>query len=280
MSRLLAPHSCGREWLVVACAYALVVAPFGCQFQLQNPGGSTDDTTPTTTTAGTFVNSNLAEDVLVAGRNATGDAYFVYGQRDALGKPDVSAIVVQPKTGIESFILFKQGRPVYAQGPDGSYLHIRYTEVTATRLSATVTVHDANTGQETAGTATIDLEAAAKQIAEQVKSVTGRTLTVPDEPDLATTKANDRALSSIIVSLSIIPLVLFTQSLVVMMGQIMTEVFAAVEAAVQAVVLAACTPLFLFTSLLGETTIRIEAVPLFTVFVEIPDLPTVTIELD
>ncbi len=276
MSHRFALRSLGREWLVAACAYALLVAPLGCQLLTQNP----DDGTPTTTTACTFINADPTSGVLVAGRNAAGDNFFVYGQRDTAGTPDISAIVVQPQSGQQSFMLFKHGRPVYAQGPDGSYLHIQYSEVTATRLAATVTVHDAATGQETAGSATIDLEAAAKQIAEQVKEITGRTLTVPEQPDLSTGKTSDRAVSSLLISLSIVPLVLFTQSLVVMMGQIMTEVFAAVEAVVQAVVLAACTPLFLFTGLLGETTVRIDWVPLFTVFVEIPDLPTVTIELD
>jgi hypothetical protein len=265
-----------REWLVALCVYALVVAPGGCPTAPSNNNG--DGTTTDTAKAGLFVNSDLTSPVLAGGRNAAGDAFFIYGRRDAQGRLDISSIEVQPKIGNKSFIIFKSGRPVYAQGPDGSYVKIAYTTVTATSLAGTVEVHDAVSGRTESHAASVDLTKVAQDVANQVQQVTGHTLVVPQEPNVATAKAQSRQVGILVTTLTVIPLVLFSEALVLAMGQIMTEMFQAVADTMQAVVIAACTPVFLFASIFSDVTVHIESLPLLHVFINLPAEPQVTIE--
>jgi len=78
----------GREWLVALLALALVIAPFGCQIQSIIDGGSdnTDGNGLDTQTAGLFLNEDTSDPLIVAGRNADGDAFYVYGTRTPAGR--------------------------------------------------------------------------------------------------------------------------------------------------------------------------------------------------
>jgi len=271
-----------REWLVALVSYALLVAPFGCQFTTDlGGGGGSDDLTPTS--AGLFVNSNVLSPVLVAGRNTAGDAFFVYGTRELGGGiREIESIRVRTAGGQESLIVFESGRPVYAEGPDGSYVRITYDEVSAERLTGSAKVYDASTGQTQTFAVNVDLRETAAQVAEAVASLTGQTLEVPELPT-DSGKAPAAALriniDSSLFSLLVAPVVLVVELCVVVMGQVMAAMFVAVAAVTKAAILAAFSPLFLVAALLGEVMVRIEYVPLLDVFVELPEAPHINISI-
>ncbi len=291
----------GREWLVGLMSYALLVAPFGCQFQtdlldlggdLFNPGGSSTDNQLTTSSAGLFFNSDTTSPLIVAGRSASGDAFFVYGTRTSSGGlKEVQSILVQTAAGEKSSIVFESGRPAYLKGPDGSYVRIVYTEVSSTRLAATVTVHDAKAGTtETTDTEIdlaeiqADLTNAADQAADSIASLsadfTDQQVEVTQLPAGATGKWQDRGLSTLLFSFAIVPLVFVSQYMFAIMGQLMVAMFAAVAVTMQAAIVAAFMPMFLFSSLLSETLVMVQMVPLFDVFLMLPSAPTIDIVID
>lgn len=281
-----------REWLISLLAYSLLIAPFGCQYELALTGidGLSDiigdTTTLDSTSPGLFINSDSASDLIVAGRSQAGDAFFVFGNRPAGGsieQTDVQSILLKTAAGEESYIIFESGRPVHLQGPDGSYLHIEYTSITPEELTGSVTVYDANTQKSETTSATIDLAqvqadllAAAGVGADTIEQLTNRTVEIPESPDTSTGKLYHRSLSGILVTFAAIPLVILGQYLVAVMAQVMQAVFAAVTIAIQTAVVAAMTPMFLFTGLLGDTFVRIETLPLGLIFPTIPIAPKIS----
>ena len=271
-----------REWLVALLAYALLVAPFGCQLAADLEGNVGGDQL-TTASAGLFVNSAALSPLLAAGRNAAGDAFFVYGTRTLDGGiREIESLRVRTAAGEESFIVFDQGRPAYAQGPDGSYVRITYDEVSAERLTGSAKVYDAATGQTQTFSVNVDLRATAAQVAETVTTLTGQTLAVPDLPT-QTGKALSAALriniDSSLFALLVVPVVLAVDLCVVVMGQVMAAMFVAVAAVTKAAILAAFSPLFLVAALLGEVLVRVEYVPLWEVFTELPEAPQIDITI-
>ncbi|MBP7747166.1 MAG: hypothetical protein KA383_13680 [Phycisphaerae bacterium] len=268
-----------REWLVTLLALALVIAPFGCQIQSIIDGGSdnTDGDSLDTHTAGMFLNEDTSDPLMVAGRNAAGDAFYVYGARAVGGAVgEVESILIRTAAGQEALIVFELGRPVYLEGPDGSYARITYNEVSLQRLQATVVVYDAVTQTTETAEAEVDLQKTATEVAALVESVTGRTLELPTAP-ADTAKLSQRALGPLLQVLLVVPMLALSHLMIVIMGQLMTAVFAAVTVAFQAAVVAAFWPLFMFAALLGEVTIRVESVPLLDIFIELPPPPDIRV---
>ncbi len=281
----------GREWLVAVLAYALLVAPFGCQWEAElgnlfpdvTDGTTAGDDKPTT---GLFLNEGVTDGLVAGARNAQGDAFFIYGTRDDDGAlAEVDSIVVRTADGDESFITFASGRPIHLEGADGSYVHLSYTLVTDDRVTADVVVYDATRDTTEETTVDIDLAqiradllAAANEAATTLANLTGQTVEVPVAPGSDTAKGRDRA--GLLSSLVFVPLVLVGQFTMALMSKVMVSVFAAVTAAMQAAVIAAFAPLFLFTGMLGEVSVRVESLPLLDIFIELPDPPTISIEFD
>ncbi len=268
-----------REWLVTLLALALVIAPFGCQIQSIIDGGSdnTDGDSLDTHTAGMFLNEDTSDPLMVAGRNAAGDAFYVYGTRAVGGAVgEVESILIRTAAGQQALMVFELGRPVYLEGPDGSYARITYNEVSLERLQATVVVYDAVTQTIETAEAEVDLQKTATEVAALVESVTGRTLELPTAP-ADTAKLSQRALGPLLQVLLVVPMLALSQLMIVIMGQMMTAVFAAVTVAFQAAVVAAFWPLFMFAALLGEVTVRVESVPLLDIFIELPPPPDIRV---
>nr|HPM24192.1 hypothetical protein [Phycisphaerae bacterium] len=268
-----------REWLVTLLALALVIAPFGCQIQSIIDGGSdnTDGDSLDTHTAGMFLNEDTSDPLMVAGRNAAGDAFYVYGARAVGGAVgEVESILIRTAAGQQALMVFELGRPVYLEGPDGSYARITYNEVSLQRLQATVVVYDAVTQTTETAEAEVDLQKTATEVAALVESVTGRTLELPTAP-ADTAKLSQRALGPLLQVLLVVPMLALSQLMIVIMGQMMTAVFAAVTVAFQAAVVAAFWPLFMFAALLGEVTVRVESVPLLDIFIELPPPPDIRV---
>ena len=165
----------GREWFWMLTCYSLVIAPFGCQLLSGRPDDGLGVGVGPALETGLFINEDPDDPLLVAGQNAGGDAFFVFGTRDQSGDlEEIESISVRTADGEESFVVFESGRPVHIQGPDGSYLHISYEEISPERLSANVELYDANTTEKSTYTVDIDLEQTAAEIAELVRSVTGQ----------------------------------------------------------------------------------------------------------
>ncbi len=267
----------GREWLVALSAYALIVAPFGCAFNLDLLGGS--DVVLDTASTGLFVNANTDAELVAGGRDTAGDTFFVYGAMDGAGTiTDVDAILVKERDGTESFIVFEQGRPNHLQDGDGNYIHIAYTNVSSTRLDADVTLYDAETEATETLSAVIDPLAGVLSATQELESLTGVEVEVPDVPDVERALAKHKA--GWLIALAVIPLVLVTQLLVVVMAAVMSAVVAAVVVAFQAVAIAALAPFLLFGALLSSTiSLDVEATPLLDVFVELPGAPEIEVDI-
>lgn len=266
----------GREWLVGLTAYALLVAPFGCQFQSGLLGDGLD-----AQSAGLFLNTDTSDPLIVAGRNAAGDAFFVYGTRQSNGDVgEVDSILLKTAAGESALIAFELGRPVYLQGPDGSYVRITYDEVSTERLAASAEIYDAQSKTSETVSADVDLRATAQQVAVAVQEITGQPLHVPTLSLFESAKSQNRALNPLLQISVVLPMVLVTQALIVSMGQVMNAVFQAVSTAFQAVVIVAFWPVFAFAALLGEVSSRVESVPLINIFVELPAPPVIDIVIN
>jgi len=193
---------------------------------------------------------------------------------------EVESILIQTAAGQAALIVFELGRPVYLEGPDGSYARITYNEVSLERLRATVVVYDAVTKTSETTEAEVDLQKTAAEVAALVESVTGQTLELPTAPAVNTAKTGQRAFGPLLQVLVVLPMLAISQVMIVIMGQMMTAVFAAVTVAFQAAVLAAFWPLFMFAGLLGEVTIRVESVPLLDIFIELPPPPDIHVIIE
>jgi hypothetical protein len=277
----------GREWVIALACYGLLVAPFGCQVQTDLFGDGGDNTGNNdsgggldTKSAGLFVNPDESDPLILAGRNEAGDAFFVYGTRQSNGGiGEVDSILLQTADGEESLIAFDLGRPVLLKGPDGSFIKITYEEVSASRIAASAELYDASTGTTQTKDIDIDLQETAEQVAQTIEQLTGQTLVVPTVPPSVTTKSLNRARGPLLTALIMVPMVVLTEAMIVIVGQMMAEMMADMATAVRNAVIIACSPLLLFADLLGEVSVEIDEVPLFDVFIDLPPPPVIDIVL-
>jgi hypothetical protein len=190
---------------------------------------------------------------------------------------------------------------VHARGPDGSYVHVTYSEISTERLRATAELYNAATGEKLTYPVEIDLRQTATQVAELVLSITGRELEVLTE-DQARASAGGTArqldaaagetghltcpaeklsglervritIFSPLFGIFVLPLVALVMLTTVILGQVLVAMYAVVAVAVQAVLLVVFAPLFLIGELLGRAIVRIELVPLGAIFAYIPPPP-------
>jgi hypothetical protein len=264
-----------REWLIGLCGYALLVAPFGCEFENLLTTTVPDDVAKSPPATGLFINTDLTAPLMAAGQGPSGNSVFNYGKRTSMGDiAEVDSILVRSAAGEESFVVFELGRPTYLQGADGSYVRITYHDVSPPTLAATVEVHDP--GSETSETVDvqIDLAAAAAEMAQVIQDLTGLPLAVPIAPlPVSSAKVHDRAIGPLVAGLIGASLVLVSQLMVVVMAQVMQAAYQTVSAAMQAALLAAFMPVFLFAGLMGEITVQLGSYPLLEIFVELPGPP-------
>jgi hypothetical protein len=291
----------GREWLIAFLSYALLVAPFGCQFQsavLDGSGTGTDTSANLgPTSVGLFVNDDLTSPVVAAARNAAGDAFFVYGTRTFDGGlGEVSEILVETAAGQQSFIKFDKGRPVRLQGPDGSNLQIAYTQITPIHLIAQAAAFDPNGTQLASQTADIDLTQTAQQVAQMVQSVTGQTVPVPSSSNVhadpnataklwtgetgnsgaggtGTAKTLDRGQRLLMALTVALALVAFSQLLILTSGQTVNHLFSGLGELARAAVLVIFSPVILFAEILSAVSQHVFATPLIRIFVQLPPAP-------
>lgn len=271
-------RSLGRDWLASLLAFSMLLTG-GCP---RNGGVDDGDGKTGGIARGTmYINDDAASAVQIAGRNDANDSFYVFGTRSSTGRlEEVESIVIQQANGDRSFVIFESGRPVHIQGPDGSYAHVEYQEISSTRLAGSIDLFDAATGNVETYTADIDLQQTLANVAALVEQSTGRSLdvvAVSGDDTLDTGKSRDRSSVITIIPLyavMVIPFVAAVGIMTVILGQIVYAIAAAVTAAIEAVVLAAFLPLFIIGELLGDTVLRIRVIPLTAVFT-LPDFPTV-----
>ncbi len=269
----------GFEWLAAVACLSLLVAPFGCQIQQQidNPTDNSADKTST----GLFLNENIADSAIIAGRSEAGDTLFVYGTRTSSGGlGEVDSILVRSAAGDESFVLFESGRPVHAEGPDGSFVNVDYSSVGATMLTAIVNVFDAGSGQTNSYDVDIDLQRAVSQVADEVAQRTGQHIQIIDPATIATGKAVSRSDTKItifspLLTILVLPFVAIVTLMNLVLGQILTILYAVVIATIQAALVLALAPVFLIGALLGDTIVNIRLLSFGDVFDSEPDPPVI-----
>lgn len=294
-------YQVGREWLVALCAYALLVAPFGCELSFSSadldnlfpgstiiPGGSSGGTDGGTdsldkTSTGLFLNENTSSPLVIGARSSSGDTFFVYGTRnDDGGLHRIDSILAKSASGEQSYIVFENSRPAFLMGPDGSWVRITYTDLSETLVQADITTYDASTDTEQSTQVQIDIAqiqadllAAAGVGAAEIAEVTGRDITVPEEPENTTAKEGDRAVATWIMAVAVVPLVVVSQYMLAIMGQVIQSVVQSI----QATMVAAFTPIYAFTDVLGATMFSPHLVPILDVFADVPSQPTITVGL-
>ncbi|MFO0839817.1 MAG: hypothetical protein U1D55_15000 [Phycisphaerae bacterium] len=264
-----------REWLWGLAFVTMIAGPGGCPNQSSDNTGDSSDPNR----AGLFINDKSGDPLLLFGRAEPGE-FFVFGTRTASGNLDeIESILIQAKNGEKSFITFESGRPVHVQGPDGSYAHVTYTEISQQRFTATVDVFIASSGEKQQYVVDIDLQKTAQQIATLVSQATGQQLTAPSTAGAATAKGDSRSLRitvfSPLFSVFVAPLAAIVGLTTIVLGQILTEVYAVVIASLQVALLVIFSPLFLLTSLFTGSVVNIELVPINEVLRSTPLAPFV-----
>jgi hypothetical protein len=273
----------GREWFCMLTCYSLLIAPFGCQLL----NGGLDDGlvggVGATSDVGLFINEDTNDPLLMAGRNASGDAFFVFGTRDESGNlEEIESILVWTADGEESFIAFESGRPVHVRGANGSYAHISYNEVSPQQLTASVELYDAATGATTSYAVDIDLEQTAAQVAEAVRAATGQDLptTTLVGGEVVAKDGRQRVRITIfspLFAVFVLPLVATVGLMTIILGQVLVAVYTLVAATVELVLLVAFSPLFLIAEILSDVVFRVELVPLWMTFDFLPPPPIVIV---
>jgi hypothetical protein len=278
-----------REWFCGLVSYSLLIAPFGCQLQAGGDGdgdgsggGGLLGGVLGDSTTGLFINEDLASNLLMAARNGDGNAFYVFGTRDADGNlEEIETISVASAAGETSFVAFESGRPMHAQGPNGSYAHVTYDVVTPERLAGAVELYDAATASKSSYPVDIDLAQAAAEIATRIAEVTGRTL---DTSGLSAGGGGKTLRESVRVTIFspfytyfVLPLVTTIGLMTIALGQIVIAMFAAVTIALQAVVLAVFSPFFLIAELLGDVVFRVQLTPLVDIFDFLPPPPVIVL---
>lgn len=286
MRFVLAPTS-KREWFCSLICYSLIIAPFGCQ--LQTPGddnglGGLLGGGPISTESGLFINQDLTSKLLMAAKNGDGNSFYVYGTRNSEGNLDeIESISVLTPANESSFVAFESGRPVHAEGPDGSYAHVTYTTVTPDRLAGVVELFDAASGTLTPFPFDIDLGQAVSEIAEQLAQVTGRQLDTSGieagagAGGKSSTESVRVTIFSPFYTFFVLPLVTTIGLMTIVLGQLVIAIFASIVVGLQALVLTIFSPLFLIAELLGDVVFRVQLTPLVDIFDFIPPPPVIVL---
>jgi hypothetical protein len=128
----------------------------------------------------------------------------------------------------------------------------------------------------------IDLEQTAAQVAELVRAATGQKLetTGLTGGEVVVKDGRERVRITIFSPLYaafVIPLVASVALMTVILGQLLVAMVELVALAVEAVLLAALSPLFLIAGILGDVVFHVELVPLSLIFDIIPPEPIVII---
>jgi len=277
--------SAGYEWLSGLLIYSLLIAPFGCAlptFGLLDGGGLLPGGA-STSTSGLFINPDTQADLMIAGRGASGDAFFVFGTRKASGAIDeIDSILVRGADGAESFIAFESGRPTHARGPDGSYANVVYETVSATSLSGTVELFDASSGQQQLFPFEIDPAQTVDQIAALIRQASGRdfSTTEIEGSQIVTKNGTEQVRITVfspLYSLVVVPFIAAIGAMTVILGQVLVAMLELVTATIEAVVLVAFTPLFVFAELLSEVSFRVRLSDFDIVFGFLPPPPVIVL---
>jgi len=276
----------GREWLSGLLSVAVILAPFGCRLQSVDlgDGGLLDDLFGgSDSDAGLFLNQDETSPLLLAGRDEAGNVFYVFGTRDADGDlEEIEAVSVKTAGGEESFLAFESGRPTHVEGPNGSYAHATYTEVSAKRLAADVELYNAADDTKQQFPVEIDLEQTAQQVAAAVEQATGRSLETTEVADAGTGKSVSTSqvrvtIFSPLFTGIIAPFIISIGLATIILGQMVIALVALVAAALQAVVLVIFSPLFLLAEMLSDVVFRIELIPLTSLFISLPPPPIVVL---
>lgn len=273
-----------RQWLSGLLSVSVILSPLGCRVQVADfgdggllgglLGGSSSD-------AGLFLNQDETSPLLMAGRDNAGDVFYVFGTRNSSGDlEEIEAVSVTTPEGDESFIAFESGRPTHVEGPNGSYAHATYNETSAQRLAADIELYNAGDDSKQQFEVDIDLEQTAQQVAAAVRDATGRTLETTEVPDEESAKsvANEQVRVTIFSPLFtgiVAPFIISIGLATIILGQMVIALVALVAAALQAVVLAIFSPLFLIADILSDVVFRVQLIPLTSLFIELPPPPIV-----
>lgn len=271
-----------REWLVGVMSFSILIAPFGCQLRSGDngdDGGILDDINNRDSNKGLFINQDFGSPLLMAARDDSDNQLFVFGTRDANGDPEeIESVSIESVEG-RSFVSFVSGRPVHAQGPDGSYVHIEYTEVSSQRLTANVELFDAANNDQQMFTVDIDLQQTAQQIVQTIRDVTGLEVKTPDAATaklLAAETVRVTIFSPLYVAF-VLPFVALISFMTVLLGQILTSIFTAVAIVVQTALVVALSPLFILGKLLDDVVVNVRLITISDLFDIIPDPPVIVL---
>lgn len=270
-----------REWFCGLTCLSIILAPMaGCP----RNASSDDDGDDSKSAPGLYINKDNSADAIVGARAADGGVFFVFGARGSNGGlARVDSMAVTTPDGEDAFVSFESGRPVHAQGPDGSYLHITYSNVTPTALDADIALFDASTKTTTSYQASIDLEQTITEIAALVQQRTGLDITpvsVIDSTTVQTGKTDSRSLSIVmlpLIAIVVIPLAAAIFGMSSILGQVLNAVFSVVAAAIQVVLLVILSPIFLIAEIFSGAVVSVRFLTLDEIFDFVPYPPVVLI---
>lgn len=281
--RFTRSHS--RDWVAGFAILSIILAPLhGCAGLDAIVGDITDDIIGDAdlgkNSTGLFLSDSDASGLLAAARGPDGAQFFAFGTTYDDGEADIESLIAIDKDGGQSFVSFESGRPVHAQGADGSYAHAVYETVTATRLAGTIELYDASTGEKSTTPFDIDPTRPATSVADDVAEETGQTIDVTDVPTAKMLADASRSQVRVTVfsplfAILVVPLVAVVAVMTVVFGQILLILVASVVAAVAATVLAVFLPLFIISELLAAVILSIFRVDFDLVFDVRPDPPIV-----
>lgn len=266
-----------REWFCGLTCLSLILAPMaGCPAgDGGDDGGGDPKSAP-----GLYINDDNNADAVVGARAADGAVFFVFGARGPNGGLNrIDSIAVTTADAKDAFVTFESGRPVHAQGPDGSYLHISYSNVTPTSLDADIDLFDAATATTTNYQTSIDLEQTAAQVAALVQERTGldiTPITVLDDNTIQTGKTHGRSLSIVmlpLIAIVVIPLAGAILGLSTILGQVLYAVFSVVAAAIQVVLIVILSPIFLIAEIFSGAVVSVRFMTLNEIFDFVPYPP-------
>lgn len=271
----------GREWFVALTAFSLLIAPFGCELRSgSDDGGGVIDVGGQASNKGLFINEDFASPLLMAARDDADNQLFVFGTRNADGDPEeIESVSIESDEGA-SFVSFESGRPVHAAGPDGSYVHVDYVEVSSERLTADVELFDASTNEQQTFNVDIDLRQTAQQIVQAIRDVTGFEVKAPEAPGTGKLLTADSVRVTIFSPLYVafvLPFVALITFMTVVLGQILNAIFTAVAILVQTALLVALSPLFILGELLDDVVLNVRLITISDLFSLIPDPPLIVL---
>lgn len=279
-----------REWLAGALIFSLVILTPGCQFQLSGDGlglnlDGLDSDVDLTKLTGLMLEDGNDDGAILAARGTSG-SFFVYGTRDASGGIErVDQILVIDSDGGESFLAFESGRPVHAEGPDGSYVHVIYDTVSNLQLVAQVQIYSVEADEVTSYTVEIDLRETAQAIADRVEEVTGVEVATTEVTAGVTLEKSGSdqtrvTIFSPLFSAIVLPFVALMNAMTVILGQILTALSAIVTAIVYSVLLVALSPFILVAELLSNSIVNIRLLSLTDVFGALPPPNVITLAFE